>query len=457
MISRGLLVALVFLLAVGHGPAVTVADSGPYTVQDVGPVDATALAVNAAGDVAGASGPGNARFAFLTTYGSGATPLAGLSGSADDQAFALHADGWAVGVSKVNFGVRPVSFEGGSAIDLAPLASMGEARAVNASGAIAGWVIDAAGLQAVVWSGGSRLAAPSPTAFAYAINDDGRIAGSRMDGSRLTPFTWLPGEAAVTPLQTLGGPTTEALGINNHGDVVGDSMRSGHFDELAVWWPSSGDLVELGTFGGATSSARDINNHRQIVGYALNAAGQARAFLSDAGGPLVDLNTRLEPGSGWVLLSANAINDAGQIAGEGLLNGQRRAFLLTPPVLSDTEPPVIAAVTTNPSRIWPPNHRMVDVEVSVSATDDSGETPACAVVDVTSSESDNASGDGDTASDTQITGALTLRVRAERSGPAGVRTYGVGVRCEDSAGNAATATGAVIVGEASADTAKRRK
>jgi probable HAF family extracellular repeat protein len=43
-----------------------------------------------------------------------------------------------------------------------------------------------------------------------------------------------------------------------------------------------------------------------------------------------DLN-RLIPGdSGWVLVAAYAINDAGQIVGCGNRRGQRRAFLLTP-------------------------------------------------------------------------------------------------------------------------------
>ena len=47
---------------------------------------------------------------------------------------------------------------------------------------------------------------------------------------------------------------------------------------------------------------------------------------------MADLNTRLPPGSGWVLESANAINVVGEIAGVGTINGERHAFLLTMPV-----------------------------------------------------------------------------------------------------------------------------
>ncbi len=45
---------------------------------------------------------------------------------------------------------------------------------------------------------------------------------------------------------------------------------------------------------------------------------------------MVDLNTLIGPASGWILNSANAINDLGQITGTGTFDGVNRAFLLTP-------------------------------------------------------------------------------------------------------------------------------
>ena len=38
----------------------------------------------------------------------------------------------------------------------------------------------------------------------------------------------------------------------------------------------------------------------------------------------------LPPDSGWVLMDATAVNDAGQIVGYGSFNGQIRGFLLDP-------------------------------------------------------------------------------------------------------------------------------
>jgi hypothetical protein len=69
---------------------------------------------------------------------------------------------------------------------------------------------------------------------------------------------------------------------------------------------------------------RDINSSGQVVG------GGSRAFYYDATTGVVDLNTLIDPDSGWVLWEARAINDLGQIVGAGDFNGQRHAYLLTP-------------------------------------------------------------------------------------------------------------------------------
>jgi hypothetical protein len=42
-----------------------------------------------------------------------------------------------------------------------------------------------------------------------------------------------------------------------------------------------------------------------------------------------DLNKLIPAGSGWMLQEAYGINNAGQIVGTGMHNGQEHAFLLT--------------------------------------------------------------------------------------------------------------------------------
>jgi hypothetical protein len=100
---------------------------------------------------------------------------------------------------------------------------------------------------------------------------------------------------------------------------------------------------------------------------------------------------------------------------------------------------------------------MVDVSVTVWATDDSGETPTCQVTGVTSSEPDNGDGDGNTGGDTQVVSATAVRVRAERSGPSVSRIYTVAVQCADGSGNTATGAGTVVIGEGSAATNAAKK
>jgi hypothetical protein len=56
---------------------------------------------------------------------------------------------------------------------------------------------------------------------------------------------------------------------------------------------------------------------------------------------MLDLNSLIDPGSGWLLIEAEGINDAGQITGFGLVGGQFSAFLLTPAV---PEPSTFALV-----------------------------------------------------------------------------------------------------------------
>jgi hypothetical protein len=58
---------------------------------------------------------------------------------------------------------------------------------------------------------------------------------------------------------------------------------------------------------------------------------------------MTDLNSLLPANSGWQLEAAQAINDSGQIAGYGLINGETHAFLMNTEAVAP-EPGSVALV-----------------------------------------------------------------------------------------------------------------
>jgi hypothetical protein len=112
--------------------------------------------------------------------------------------------------------------------------------------------------------------------------------------------------------------------------------------------------------------------------------------------------------------------------------------------VQDTAPPGIG-VSVDPAILWPPNHKMVPVVLEVNATDTCELEPVCQITSVTSNESVNGWGAGNTASDWEITGNLTASLRAERSGKGAGRQYTITVECTDGSGNSSIATKKVIV------------
>lgn len=121
-------------------------------------------------------------------------------------------------------------------------------------------------------------------------------------------------------------------------------------------------------------------------------------------------------------------------------NTAQKTILVT---VRDTTAPTIGALSTNAPTLWPPNHKMVPITVSVTAADAVG-VASSRIVSVTSNEPDDGLGDGDTAGDIEVTGPLSVKLRAERSGSGNGRLYTITVAVADAAGN--TTTRSVTVG-----------
>lgn len=237
----------------------------------------------------------------------------------------------------------------------------GFATGVNSHGQIVGWAETAVhdptcvGVQqlqfrAVMWEPkkGTQQELPplhgDSTSAATAINENGRAVGisGKCDQavgrfSALHAVLWDHG--TVTEIPNLGGTTWHTpMFINERGDVVGFSNPPGPGDPQGdfiahafLWIKGSAKALDLGTLDtDPVAEAFAINSRGQIVGISFGGAAGPRAFIYQDG-LLQNLND-LADAAPDVLLSAQAINDAGVITGRlyDAASGNTLTFVATP-------------------------------------------------------------------------------------------------------------------------------
>ncbi|HWD21335.1 MAG TPA: hypothetical protein VHB20_18860 [Verrucomicrobiae bacterium] len=325
----------------------------------------------------------------------------GTLGGSSSQAYALNSSGQVVGYSDIsnNMYSHAVLFSGSGSnnIDLdsqGPISYVGEARGINDSGQIVGWAYSTNGhYKATIFTPSGKidlgdLCDSGETASAIeAINNSGTMIGDADDcfyedlpcryggagngntalggiGGGITGIAYdinasgqsvgygtrsdaaqhatLFGASGNVDLGALGGFNSHAYGINNAGQIVGDSALTGNSAFHAVLFSGTGvNNIDLGTLGGATSHADAINNLGEIVGnsYPSNNNNSVYHAFVYHNGVMRDLNDLVLPGSGFTNLRliqegsrvpGRAINDSGQIAAVGEVNGRTHAVLLTP-------------------------------------------------------------------------------------------------------------------------------
>ncbi|MEZ6243439.1 MAG: hypothetical protein R3B57_10390 [Phycisphaerales bacterium] len=179
--------------------------------------------------------------------------------------------------------------------------------------------------------------------FADVCDDAGNVAWCWGDEhEKYTPHYW-DAEDGIRSMASLGGVDCLIFDMNNAGLIVGWANDGRVDDEPAflvhlpvVWFNGGVDRLELPP-GFNSGEARSVNEKGLIVGQARNFAQGTAAAVVWLDGQVVLLQSRLENGAGWTLATATACNDAGQIIGIGTLNGQSRAFLLTPTEPRSTE------------------------------------------------------------------------------------------------------------------------
>jgi probable HAF family extracellular repeat protein len=138
-------------------------------------------------------------------------------------------------------------------------------------------------------------------------------------GSENHAALWRNGKP--TDLGNLGGGNVanSASGINNHGQVVGVSALPGDKTAHAFLW-ENGRMSDLGTLpGDHLSSAAGINDSGQVVGESCKSVAHyphnCRIFIWQ-NGAMADLNTLVRPASSLHLIHWGDINEHGDVVGQ---------------------------------------------------------------------------------------------------------------------------------------------
>jgi hypothetical protein len=126
------------------------------------------------------------------------------------------------------------------------------------------------------------------------------------------------------------------------------------------------------------------------------------------------------------------------IVNDGLADSEPDVVNIT--VLDANDPPACDLAQASIDRLWPPNHKLVTVEI-VGVTDPDNDQVTITVDSVTQDEPVDGSGEGDTSPDAVIQGDKVL-LRAERAGEGNGRVYQVTFTADDGSG---TCTGTVTV------------
>jgi probable HAF family extracellular repeat protein len=225
--------------------------------------------------------------------------------------------------------------------------------------------------KAAIWNPNGTTKPLSPLAgdtvsFGFGINDLGQAVGtSGTCASTTLPPLAPSGAHAVlwqadgTPvdLGNLGGNAFNiATSINNHGAVAGTSLSTDGTVHPFLWTSASG-IKDLGAFPGAiltiAGCCHTLNDNGEVVGFAIDPSFNMTAFVVQ-NGAMTDMNTLLPQGSPWYLLQACSVNNAGQIIGAGIINGEVHAYLASPVSASAaliargaTRPPALPASVAN--------------------------------------------------------------------------------------------------------------
>lgn len=193
--------------------------------------------------------------------------------------------------------------------------------------------------------------------------------------------------------------------------------------------------------GGIVAVGQTHTNHSVLADFALaryTSDGQLDPDFGTGGTVVTDLGG-FDFATDVVSLPDGRLVVTGGVQGAPEAPGDARVVRYLGPEPAVNQPPVISGAAVSRGILWPANHKMIDVLVSYTVTDD--RDPAAAVqcsLSVASNEPANGTGDGDTAPDWRVVDSHRVLLRAERAGSGNGRTYTITIACTDTAGASST-------------------
>lgn len=350
-ILRKSLVAVATLSALAVPQAVN-ADFTVTAIDSLGGTQNSATAINNSGQVSGwiLFPDGHFESYLYTKSTNSVSSLGSLSGFLSSKATGINEFGNVVGLLCPTKGCDEAGNDHAFVYDSTNgLQDLGTgsgietfAADINDSGAIAGAVQQGDNTyRPAVFTPGSgwQLLALSDNSLARSINNSGKIAGF---GNSVGAFTADSIASSVQLLASLSGAATvTAWSVNSAGSAVGEFTPAGQTSRRAYLYSTILGFTSLGSLNASSSFASSINSSGNVVGTNQGGSGGfGIVAVLYSNGHVTDLNTLLPAGSGWILTQANAINDNGQIVGDGFFGGQFRAFFL------DLSPAAIQPVPT---------------------------------------------------------------------------------------------------------------
>jgi probable HAF family extracellular repeat protein len=315
-------------------------DDAYYGITDLGYFQARELderpALNRANQIAAWQVVDSTREIAVLLAGSAPIVIPDLPDSSNSFALGINARGQAVGMLESASDLRDTQafFNRNGKSQILP--SLGghasAARCINSSGLIAGNAqTETLQVHAAAWLGGEvRDLGTLPGgdySRAFDVNQRGEIAGESNSSANGKARAVIWSRDGIHALGLLpGGSFSSAQAINARDVVVGYADHAGGQPNAVRF--QHGRVQNLGTLGDEPSSALGINDDGEIVGASAIAEGMMRAFVW-RNGRMYDLN-RLIRRSGWLLLSAYRINEAGNILAYGFYQGRTHLCLLTP-------------------------------------------------------------------------------------------------------------------------------